>query len=150
EYYQLQAILFPAYCPERWTVPKERVVSVARKAEREEHQRLAQRVERQVKALQDSLVMIAGPLRDQLIEERLPDLDAAGRAAVLAAVNAPKEKRTKEQEALLQKHATAVKVSDDDLAERFPEFAAVRDQVRKAIAEREKERHKPLETISVF
>jgi len=150
EYYQLQAVFYPAYCPERWTAPKDRVVSVARKAEREEHQRLAQRVERQVKALQDSLVMIAGPLRDQLIEERLPDLDAAGRAAVLAAVNAPKEKRTKEQEALLQKHAKAAKISDDDLAKRFPEYAAVRDQVRKAITEREKERPKPLETLAVF
>src|SRR5262249_12395456 len=80
----------------------------------------------------------------------LPGLDAAGRAAVLAAVNAPKEKRTKEQEALLQKHAQAVKVGDDDLARRFADYAAVREQVRKAIAAREKERPPPLEAVSVF
>src|SRR5207302_1376285 len=66
EYYQLQAVRYPAYCPERWTAPKDRVVSIASQAKR------------------------------------------------------------------------------------FPEYAAVRDQVRKAIVEREKEKPKPLETIAVF
>src|SRR5262249_20645331 len=96
------------------------------------------------------LVAIAGPLRDQLIEERLPNLPASDLAALLAAVNAPKEKRSKEQEALLQKHAKAVKISEEELAARFPEYAPVRDQIRKAISEREKERPRPLETLSVF
>src|SRR5262249_27788813 len=36
------------------------------------------------------------------------------------------------------------------LAARFPEYAPVRDQIRKAIAEREKERPRPLDTLSVF
>lgn len=149
EYYQLQAILYPAYCPERWTVPKDRIVSIASQARRSEHQRLTQRIDQQVKALQESLTTIAGPLREQLIEDRFPDLDAAGRATVLAAVHAPKGKRTPEQEALLKKHAKAIQVSDDDLGQRFPEYARVRNEVRQAIAAREKERPRPLETISI-
>src|SRR5262249_9528906 len=35
EYYRLQAILFPAYCPDRWTKPNDRVVAVPSKRERE-------------------------------------------------------------------------------------------------------------------
>jgi hypothetical protein len=131
-------------------VPKDRVVSVATRAQREEHQRLRQRVDRQIKALEESLTTMAGPLRDQLLEERLPKLDAGGRAAVLTATNTAKKKRTREQEALLQKHAAALKISDDDVATRFPEYAAVRDQVKKAIAERERQRPRPLEMLSVF
>jgi hypothetical protein len=150
EYYRLQAILYPAYAPERWTMPKDRVVSIATAAQRAEHQRLTQRVERQVKALSESLNAIAGPLREQLIEERLPNLSAAGKAEVLAAVNTAKEKRTPAQQSLLEKHAAALKIADADLAKRFPEYAAVRDQVKKAIAEREKERPAPLEKLSVF
>ena len=113
-------------------MPKDRVLSVGRQAERAEHQRLTQRVGQQVKTLQDSLASITASLRDQLIEERLPDLAPTDRAAVLAAVNAPKEKKTKEQDALLQKHAKAVKVSDEELTKRFPEYPGVRDQIRKA------------------
>jgi hypothetical protein len=30
EYYRLQALFFPAYCPERWIKPKDRVVTVAK------------------------------------------------------------------------------------------------------------------------
>src|SRR5438445_8816189 len=36
EYYRLEAIFYPAYCPERWTTPNERVVSLGSRAHREE------------------------------------------------------------------------------------------------------------------
>lgn len=42
------------------------------------------------------------------------------------------------------------KITDDDLAKRFPEFAALREQVKKTVAEREKDRPKPLEKIAAF
>jgi hypothetical protein len=150
DYYQLQAILFPAYCPDRWKAPKDRLVSVATKAQREAHQRKTEQVDRQVKALQASLPPLAAPFQEQLIEERLVKLEPAERAQVLQAHSTPKEKRTKEQEALLKKHVEPLKISDDDVAKRFPEYATVRDQVVKAIAERKKEQPAPLESLSVF
>src|SRR5947208_1569010 len=52
EYYQLQAIYYPAYCPERWTKPSDRTVVVGTRAQRENFQRRNDRIERQVKALQ--------------------------------------------------------------------------------------------------
>jgi hypothetical protein len=150
EYYRLQAIFYPAYCPDRWTKPNDRVIALASPAQRAEHQRLTQRIDRQVKALKAGLDTAAAPLREQLLEERLQHLDAAVRSAVQLAVNTPKEKLTPEQAALLRQHADAVKVSDDGLAKRFPEYAALREDVRKAVAAREKERPPPLDQRSVL
>ena len=42
------------------------------------------------------------------------------------------------------------KVSDDDLAKRFGEYAALRDSVNKAVAAREKERPKPVDKIAAY
>jgi mono/diheme cytochrome c family protein len=153
EYYRLQAILYPVYCPDRWTKPNDRVVAVASKAEREEHQKLTARVDRQVKALKESLQKITQPFRDQLIEERLKDLkdlEPAVRDALLQAVNAAEDKRTEEQKALLKKHEEHLKVSEDDLAKRFKEYGPVREQILNAVAAREKERPAALETLAVL
>ncbi len=54
-----------------------------------------------------------------------------------------------EQQALLKKHVEPLKISDDDLARRFPEYSALREQVRKMVAAREKERPAPLEKLAV-
>jgi uncharacterized protein DUF1553/uncharacterized protein DUF1549 len=121
EYYRLQAILSPVYSSERWIKPNDRVVSVASRKVREEHRRRTELIDRQVKALQSSLAAIAGPLREQLLDERR----RSGKTA-------------------------AVKVSDDELARRFPEYAAIREQVGKAIAARQKDRPAPLEKLAVI
>lgn len=115
EYYSLQAIFFPVYNPERWTKPNDRVVAVGTRNQRADWQRRNERIDRQVKALQDSVAAVAKSLREQLIEER---------------------KRAK--------------ISDDDVAKRFPEFAAFRDQARKTQAEREKQRPRSLDKLAVF
>src|SRR5262249_9439878 len=69
--------------------------------------------------------------------------------AVLKAFREPPEKLTPEEKALLKKHIEPLKVSDDDVAKRFPEYAGVREQVRKAVAARERERPAPLEKLAV-
>jgi Protein of unknown function (DUF1553)/Protein of unknown function (DUF1549) len=111
EYYSLQAIFFPAYNPDRWTMPKDRIVTVANRATRAEHQRRMELIDREVKAQRDSLAEAAKRLKTS------PDL---------------------------------MKLKDDDLAKRFPEFATLRANVQKTIAAREKERPAPLEALSVF
>jgi hypothetical protein len=111
EYYALQAIFFPAYNPERWIKPNERVVSVAEPPIRAEHQRRMETVDRAVNTLRDGL-----------------------------AASAQKLKTTPELQ----------KLNDDELAKRFPAFAAERERVNKAIAEREKDRPPPLPQLSVF
>jgi hypothetical protein len=150
EYYRLQAIFYPAYCPDRWVKPNDRLVTPASRARREEHDRKAAQIERQVKALHDSLATIAAPLREQLIEERLRPLGPATRDAVLKARDTPPPKRTAGQQSLLKKYAGQLQAGEDDLAKRFPEYAAVRAQVRQAIAARQRERPAPLEMLAVL
>jgi len=152
EYYRLQAILYPvypAYGPERWTKPADRVVTIATRARREEHQRITERLQRQIKALESGLQVIADPLLEQVVEERAPELDAAARSTLVKAFRAPENKRTPEQAALLKKHEQAIKISDDDLAKKFPDYAAVRAEVNKGIAARRKELPPPLEKLAV-
>ena len=120
EYYGLQALLFPVYNPEKWTVPNTRVVAVGMKAELAEALRKNQLIDRQVKAAKDGLTAFADPLREQFLDE------------------------------LKTKKEPAKKVGDDDLAKRFPEYAALRDRVKQTVAEREKDRPKPAEKIAAF
>jgi hypothetical protein len=150
EYYQLQAILSPAYCPERWKPPKDRVVWVATRAQREEYERRTGEIDRQVKALQQGLEVIAAPFREQLVGERLKNLEAGLRSRVLEAVRTPKEKRSAEQSALLQQQVDPLKISDADLARRFPDYATVQERVQQAIASRQKKRPRSLEQLSVL
>jgi Protein of unknown function (DUF1553)/Protein of unknown function (DUF1549)/Planctomycete cytochrome C len=150
EYYRLQAILYPAYCPDRWTNPNDRTLAVATRAQRDEFRRRTDRVERQVKALQASLTTVAAPLREQLLEERLQHLDVKLRDRVLQAAALPQDKLSADQKALVKQHVAPLKLGDDEVAKRFPEFAGLREQVRKAVAEREKERPKPLEKVAVL
>src|SRR5262245_58030342 len=147
EYYGLQAIFFPVYNPERWRPPNDRVLAVGKAAERETWKRQTDLIDRQVKALQGGLAAFADPLREQLLNERVKGLDAATREQVIQAFKTPEKKRTAEQRKLLKAHPTA-EISDDDLSRRFPEFKALGEQVRKAVAQREKDRPKPLDKIA--
>jgi len=147
EYYSLQAILFPVYNPEKWSKPNDRVVSIGARAELAAAQRKTQLIDRQVKAARDGLAAFVEPLREQLLDERLKELDAPTRARVIEAVKAAK--RTPAQQALVKAHPKA-EIGDEDLARRFSEYAALRDRVNQTIAEREKERPKPAEKIAAF
>jgi Protein of unknown function (DUF1553)/Protein of unknown function (DUF1549)/Planctomycete cytochrome C len=149
EYYRLQAIFAPVYSLDRWVKPNDRTVPVGARKQREEHQRRTERVDGQVRALQAGLATLAGPYREMLVEERLTSLAAPLREEVLLAVRSPKEKLTAGQQQLLKMHVEPLKISDDDAAKRFPEYAAVREQVRKAVAARERERPAPLEKLAV-
>ena len=150
EYYNLQAIFFPVYNPDRWTKPQDRVVEVGTRGERARWKERNDRIDRQVKALKNGLAAFVQPLREQLLEERLKHLEPALRIQIIRAVSLPKEKRTKEQQKLLQAQGKAVQVTDADLTSRFPEYAALNKQVAQTIAQREKDRPRPLQKLSVF
>src|SRR5207253_4846571 len=67
EYYQLQAVFFPVYNPERWTKPNERVLSVGTKADVAVWKARTDLVNRQVKAAQNGLTAFAETLREQML-----------------------------------------------------------------------------------
>jgi hypothetical protein len=140
EYYRLEAIFYPVYCPDRWTKPNDRFVLVGSRQAREEYERRNKQIDAQIKAYQASLESLAAPLREQLVDERLQKLDAAKRDAVRQARATAEDKRTAEQKALLKAQAALLEISQDDVAKRFSEFAAVRESIHKAVAAREKDR----------
>jgi hypothetical protein len=150
EYFGLQAIFFPVYNPERWRPPNDRVVAVGKAAERARWQRQTDLIDRQVKALQGGLTAFAEPLREQFLGERLKGLDAATREQVIQAFKTPQKKRTAKQQQLLHAHARATTISEDDLGKRFPEFVSLRQRVRETVAEREKDRPRPLDKLAAF
>jgi hypothetical protein len=150
EYYQLQAIFFPAYNPERWKQPKDRIVEVGTQKEREDWKRRNDLVEQQLKTLNAKLASEERSFREQFLRERLKDLAVPLQDKIIQAVNAPIKKRSKEQNALLKTHAKATQVSVDDIAKRYPDFAATREQVKKSSAAQEKERPAPMTKLSVF
>jgi hypothetical protein len=150
EYYGLQAIFFPVYNPDRWSKPNHRVITVGTRTELAELHRKNQLIDRQVKAAQDGLTAFAEPLREQLFDEHLRNLDVPTRTAIIDATKNLKEKRTPVQVELLKTHAKAIAVKDDELSKRFPEYAALRDRIQQTIATREKDRPKPAERIAAF
>jgi hypothetical protein len=150
EYYGLQAILFPVYNPAKWSKPNDRVLSVGTRVEVAAWKEKTALIDRQVKAAQGGVTAFADALREQLLGERLKGLEPAERTAVIEAAKVNKDKRSAAQKDLIKKHAKAVEISDDDLAKRFPEYAALRDRVKQTVAEREKERPRPLDQIAAF
>ena len=150
EYYSLQAILWPGYSPDHWAKPAERVVEVGTRAEREEHRRRTEAVDREIKSLNEGLAGFAAPLRKQLQAERLAELDLSVREHISAALETAEDDRSDEQKKLLQEHKELLEVSDDALAERFPEFRETRERIAASVAEHEKKRPAPLERISIF
>lgn len=150
EYYCLQALLFPVYNPDRWSKPNDRSVIIDTRSDLAARQLLNDQIDRQVRAVQAALAALAEPLREQLLNERLKKLDATQRTALLGARTTRKEKRTAVQIDLLKRHARLIEISDDMLAQRFPEYARHRDEVKQIVVGREKGRPKPPEKIAAF
>ncbi|MSQ97571.1 MAG: DUF1553 domain-containing protein [Gemmataceae bacterium] len=149
DYYQLQAIFFPAYNPERWKQPKDRIVEVVTQKERDEWKRQNDLVDQHLKTMSSRLAIYERSYRDQLLRERLKDLAVPLQDKIIEAVNAQVKARTKEQSELLKMHAKAP-ISVEELAKQFPDFAEMREQFKKSSATREKDRPKPLAKLSVF
>jgi hypothetical protein len=149
EYYRLQAILFPVYCPDRWKKPNERVVTVGTRRQREEWQRQQRQITEEIQGYNSGLVAITKHFREQLLEERLEALGRERRAALQRAMATAADKRTPEQKELVQRREQAADISDQDLLKRFPEFAAVRDSIQQANVAREQARPKSLERRAV-
>jgi Protein of unknown function (DUF1553)/Protein of unknown function (DUF1549) len=149
EYYRLQAILAPIYCPDRWVKPNDRTLVIGTRKQKQELRRQSERADSQIRALQTGAATLSAPYRELVIEERLAALDVKIRDSVLQANRVAPDKRTAEQQALVKKHIDPLKITDDDLDRRFPEYAAIRAAVAKAVAARQRERPPALEKLAV-
>jgi hypothetical protein len=150
EYYELQTVFSPAYHPEAWLTPKERVVTIATRNEREAHKRQVEKVEGEVRLLRAELEAAAAPLRKELITEKLEALEEALRRRVRAAWETPEKERSAVEKKLLKTHEAIVEPSEDELAEKFPQYDTLRKNLEPRIAAKDKERPRPLPAISIL
>jgi hypothetical protein len=150
EYYQLQAILRPAYNPERWIKPNERVVAIARRAEREENKQQTEKFEREIKALKESLEGAAAPFRKLAVNANLAKLDEATQTNVLKALETKEKQRTEEMKALLKQHESLVQIKDEDLLKQFSELAPGYNALKESAKKREGERPVQLPQIAAL
>ena len=148
EYYQLQAILRPAFDPEHWLKPNERVLTVGTRAAREENKRQLEKFDREIKALKESLEGLIAPFRKLGVLENLETIPEPARAALQKAFDTEEKKRTAEMKALLKTNAAVVEIKDEDVAKRFPELSAGYESLRAGIKKRETERPVALPQIA--
>jgi hypothetical protein len=150
EYYQLQAIFLPGYCPDQWVKAADRVLTIGTRNERAENAQRMARVVAEIDALRESLAAAEKPLRKQLVAEQLSQLDESERSAILACLDKPEAEKTLEEKSLLEKHKHLLVVDHAKLSQRFAEFAAFRQSTDERIKQLEASKPAPLEKIALF
>ena len=122
DYYRLSAILQAAYDPYEWKGPSQRQAPLAMEQERKEAYQHNAYLETQIAKVQDQLAKITEPARAKLLEERLYTLPANVRDALREAALAKPGARTTEQKALAAQYASVVKISNNDIVDRYPDL----------------------------
>jgi hypothetical protein len=150
EYYQLQAILRPAYDPDHWLKPKDRLVSIGTRAEREIRQQAIDSADREIKATKESIDGLLKPFRRVILEENLRPLSAAERTKIEKAIETKEKDRNKEMKDLLKKHEKLVEIKDEAVTKRFPELAEGLRNLENSLKKREADRPIPLPQISAL
>ncbi len=150
EYYQLQTIFWPAYCPDDWRKPNERTVSVAHASQRQEHADLVKHLDDQIKERREKLAQQAKELRKRLADERLAGLEPALRGELEHALKLRKSVRSDPQKVIVKAHEDATELAEDALAEKFPDYAELREQTNQQIEALEGQRPAPLEELAVL
>ena len=137
EYYRMQAILRPAYDPEHWLKPNERVITIAPRTVRDENKIETEKYGRELKALKESLEGVIAPYRKLALDENVSKIEAAARADVRKALDTPEKNRTDAMKALLKKHEALLAIKDDDLIKQFPDIASGYPVLKEALKRRE-------------
>ena len=150
EYYELQAILWPAYNPDQWRKPKDRTVTVAHREVRDQHAERNKALTKQIKGLQAELDKALHTAHERLSAERLARLDEPAREQLRQVLERKKNERSDAEQELVKAHKAEVELSEDALAEKSPEFAELRDKTKEKIAALESQRPAPLDELALL
>ena len=150
EYYQLQTIFWPAYCPDDWRKPNQRRVSVAHTDQRHQHAERTKTLKEQIKTVRDALEEKAKALREQVANEYRAKLDDATRAKLTEAEKHDKKERSDEEKQLVKALHDATELPHKALAEKFSDFATARDQANTQIEALESQLPTPLAELSIL
>jgi Protein of unknown function (DUF1553)/Protein of unknown function (DUF1549)/Planctomycete cytochrome C len=150
EYYELQAIFWPAYNPDQWRQPKDRTVAVAPRDARDQHAVRSKALNEQIKDLNATLEKGIEAARQRLSDERLARLDDPARQQLQQALDRKKGDRSEAEQDLVKAHKAEVELAEDVLATKLPDFAELRDTTKEKIAALESQRPAAFEQLAVL
>ena len=144
DYYRLSAVFQAAFDPYDWLDSANRYLDAAVDAEREEVETFNKPIDAEIERLEKDIEKKAAPLREELLTERFESLPEEIRKDLKRLTGTPDEERTSVQKYLAEKFDEVLKVSDEDLTKRFPEYKEPWEAATKAITElKDKRRPEP-------
>ena len=138
DYYQLSAILQTALDPYDWVPPTERLLEIGLASEWKEIESHNAPIEAEIERLESTLDERAGPLRAQVLAQRLEQLPESVKQDLLSLRETPVEDRSEIQRYLAKKFSDLLQVDETELDKRSAEFKAFRENTQKALDEAKK------------
>jgi len=151
DYYSFLAHFAPAFNPQAWLRPKDRVLADVPKSARPALARQDTALDAEVSALKQQQQVIRDRYRDELLEVRLPRVPEAIRAEAKLAARTPFEKRTEDQRRLVGRFERLLRVSlEETKAALRPADKAEWERLDKEIAAVNARRPQPPQIHVVF
>ncbi|RUL87506.1 PSD1 and planctomycete cytochrome C domain-containing protein [Tautonia sociabilis] len=122
DYARLSAIFSPAYSPQDWLKPRERLIPLASRAERQAAEEHNAEVDARIAPVRDRSKARFEEAKSLLLDRRLDAVPEGIRADVKAALLLDAEERDPAQTVLAEKYAELGNVSEADLDEAFPDY----------------------------
>ena len=115
DYYRLMAVFTPAYNPQNWRPPQDRILPDVSKRDRESIDRFNEELDKRKRPLDEQLAALRRPYEDRLLDEKLEVIPEEIRRDVKAAVQTPAKRRDDVQKYLAAKFKRKLAISRDEL-----------------------------------
>ncbi len=115
DYFSFLAHFAPAFNPQAWLRPKDRVITDLPKSAQPAHAKQIAALDAEVDALKKKQQVLRDRYRDQMLEARLPRVPAELRTEAKAAALTPFEKRTEEQRRLVGRFERLLRVTTEEV-----------------------------------
>ena len=116
DYYRMAAVFMPAFNPNQWLQPEDRLLADVSPTKREKIDQENLRLDRRVEPLKRKLATVHRPYHLRLLEEKLAQLPENLREDVKTAVLTPDTERTAIQEYLMEKLGVLVDVPVEEIS----------------------------------
>ena len=116
DYYRMAAVFMPAFNPNEWLQPEDRLLADVSPTKREKIDQENLRLDRRVEPLKRKLATVHRPYHLRLLEEKLAQLPENLRKDVKTAVLTPDTERTAIQEYLMEKLGALVNVPVEEIS----------------------------------
>ncbi len=134
DYYRLSAILQAAYNPYEWKTPNQRQPALALEEERKESEAFNAPIEAEMAKIQDQIAKATDPMKAQLLEEKLTAVPENVRDEVRATALAKPAVRTPAQKALATQYESVVKISNNDVLDKYPDLKTKVNALQKELS----------------